>query len=330
MILSNSLKKRINESLADLGFDENQISKISLKRVDDFHKNIFIIFIPSANASSPVTLILKILDPKSDWNITSKGIRKEHDFSFYASKMVSGLESRKVAGYFKKTKNLPAIIFYDYLGQAATKIDDPQKILSIVQQSLPLLTELHLKTVSKHFGKSLNVFQRTKEDYFEGVGMEMIRLLLNDIKKDNLDPQGEISCLIEKKWLPILNAEKIFCLIHKDITLSNIIVQNGKVKAFVDWAYSGWEDPAFDLAYLLFWALKSGQQTATLDLFNSILPLYKKVGFNIETTLSFFLAFKCLEYARFKGERWLKLGRELLGASSFKEAAVYFSKKATE
>lgn len=71
---------------------------------------------------------------------------------------------------------------------------------------------------------------------------------------------------------------------------------------------------------MAFWCIKRGKGEDIRQLLNDSMQKYHAVGLHPEDTLSFFLAFKCIEYGRFKGEPWLTLGRNLLAINDMDEA----------
>lgn len=304
--------------LESLGFNEVDASRVTFEPVDHYHKNTVLLKIPSETGEQK--LIMKVLDKKLAWDVSETGIVLEHDTGHFVGTLLPELPSRTVAGWFSKDDDMPTLVFYHYLGEAATYIEDPEMILTITNESMNLLSRLHLKTISGKFGKSLSENDRENEQYPEGIAAEIVRYLVNDIHRDNLDPEGNIINTIYERWIPILNEPRPFCLTHKDMTMSNIMQKDGHVYTFIDWTYSRWDDPANDLAYLAFWAINFGKGDETKQHLSELIPQYQSSGLEIDKTFPFFLAFKCIEYGRFKGSQWVEAGKKILSTSNSSEA----------
>lgn len=310
-----ALRMHVSRCLESVGFNRSQLELISLTPVDNYHKNVFFVKDVMAPGNDPF-YVVKTLDKRIAWDVAEDGVRREHDIAFYASTMVPELQPRTIAAWFAKTDTTPATVFYNYIGETASPTMTPEQILVISQESLELLRKLHLKTISKYYGTSIDEQKRASEHYLNGLGAEKTRYLLNDIKRDLLDPTGEIQQKILEKWIPLLNKQSIFCLTHKDITLSNVLLRNEHVATFIDWTHSRWDDPAYDIAYLAFWAIKHGHADNFMTELSELEPEYIASGIDISSTFPFYLAFKCIEYGRFKGKDWVNLGKSILDTSS--------------
>lgn len=319
--LERNIRNKLDSCLIEVGYPMEAIAGMVIAPVDHYHRNCYYITFQDSTESRP-TYVFKTLDPKKGWDVHEDMVRREHNVGVYASKKVSGLKPRLLSGWSSATETDPALVLYSYLGEAATYIEDPEETFEILSNLLPLLVDLHISTVSPNFGTSLNESERGQELYTAGNGAEIAKFLLNDIARDNLDPSGEIVNLIRSKWIPMLDQERVFSLTHKDVTLSNIIVEDGKPTSLIDWTYSRWEDPAYDLAYLAFWCVKRGKGGEIGELINDSLERYHQVGLYPEKTLPFFLAFKCIEYGRFKGNQWVLVGQKLLETNDMNEAIL--------
>lgn len=313
--LDTKIKVKLTSCLVEVGHSEEIAGSATLTRVDHYHDNCFNVTI-NGNDGPGLAYVLKLLDSAKAWDTRENVLRREHDVGFFAAGIVPELKPRLFAGWASATEGSPALILYSYLGEAATYIKDSEQTLEILSALLPSLVKLHTKTVSGEFGKSLNKDGRKGEQYPQGVGAEIVRFLLNDIERDRLDPTGEILGLIKDKWIPVLDKEEVFSLTHKDVTMSNVIVKDGRPISLIDWTYSRWEDPAYDLAYLAFWCITRGRGDEIRNLLNQSLSSYHEVGLYPEKTLSFFLAFKCIEYGRYIGKDWVSLGHDLLNVDS--------------
>ncbi len=319
--LEKNIQDNLDRCLAEVGHSNESISKIVVSPVDHYHRNCYYVTFQDSDESRP-TYVFKTLDAKKSWDVREDMVRREHNVGIYASKKVPGLKPRLLSGWSSATETDPALVLYSYLGEAATYIEDPEETFVILSNLLPLLVDLHTSTVSPIFGKSLDENERRQEAYLNGIGTEIARFLLNDIDRDGLDPSGKITNLIKEKWIPALDKETIFSLSHKDVTMSNIIIEGEKPISLIDWTYSRWEDPAYDLAYLAFWCVKRGKGHEIMDLINSSMEKYHQVGLYPEKTLPFFLAFKCIEYGRFKGNQWVLVGQKLLETNDMNEAIL--------
>lgn len=313
------LKRQIVVILGDVGVDLHKARNIDLIQVDEYHRNVFFVIDSDSLIKEPL-YVIKSLDKNIAWDVAENSIRREHDIAYYASTVVPELIPRTVAAWVAKTDKAPAVILYNYLGEAATPMMDGKQIKKIVQESLILLQNIHLNTISKHYGVSLDDEKRALEKYPAGIGTEKVRYLLNDIKRDNLDPTGKIHKIILEKWIPLLDAQHTFCLTHKDITLSNILMKDGHVRAFIDWTHSRWDDPACDIAYLAFWSAKFKQLDELVMTMSETEPRYANFGIDISSVFPFYLAFKCIEYGRFKERGWVDLGAKVLNTDSLNES----------
>lgn len=313
------LRSQVIDVLKSVGIDSRKAKNIDLLQVDEYHRNVFFVIDPEAPNQEPL-YVVKSLDKNVAWDVVENSVRREHDIAYYASTVVPELIPRTVAAWVAKTDMNPAVVLYNYLGEAASPMMDSNQIKKIAQESMVLLQKIHLNTLSRNYGVSLDDEKRVLERYPAGLGSEKVRYLLNDIKRDNLDPTGIIHKIISKKWIPLLDAQKIFCLTHKDITLSNILIKDGRVRTFIDWTHSRWDDPAYDIAYLAFWSVKLQGQGGIVSAISLAEPRYANSGFDIASTFPFYLAFKCIEYGRFKGRKWVDLGAKILETDSMTES----------
>lgn len=317
--IPEQMRDRINFGLLNLGFDEALVRQFEIKPVDDFHRNCLEICAPTNQGGEPI-FIAKFLDPLLGYDVDEDSVRREHAIGQYASGVVPELKARKLSGWFGATAVSPALVLYDYLGQAATNITGVEETMSIVHDLMPIIVNLHTRTASTYFGQNLNEAQAATRTTPTGIGASITKFLLNDIRRGNMDTSGEIENLIRNRWIPLLDQLNKFSLCHQDITLSNIIIKEGRVNSLIDWTHGGWSDPTNDLSYLFFWALIRGGRQDVESLFESAKQVYSDIGLHPEATMPFYLAFKSIEYGRFKGEKWVEMGRELLKCNSAEEA----------
>lgn len=317
--LGVGIKTKLTNCLIDVGHDIDATRTVEIAKVDHYHNNCCYVFLGKEEDSDP-TYVMKILDPQRGWDVNESDIRREHNVGAFASEIVPELAPRLFAGWCSANDGSPGVVLYSYLGEAATYVTEPEQTLEILSKLLPLLIKLHAGTSSTVFGKALMEDERKKEAYEQGHGMEIAKCLLNDIRRENLDPGGQIEMVIKDKWIPILDSEDRFSLCHNDVTMSNILVKDNTPIALIDWTYSRWGDPSSDLAYLAFWCISRGKGEDIRELYNLSFPIYNENGFHPERTLPFFLAYKCIEYGRFKGQDWVSLGQNLLSIGDSNEA----------
>jgi len=312
-------KTKLANCLVEMGHGIDAIRDVEIARVDHYHNNCCYVFLSKEDDSDPA-YVMKILDPQKGWDVNETDIRREHNVGAFASKIVPELAPRLFAGWCSSNDNTPGIVLYSYLGEAATYVTEPEQTLEILSKLLPSLVKLHVSTSSTVFGKAIEEEERKSEKYEYGHGMEIAKGLLNDIRRENLDPDGRIESVIKEKWIPILDSEDRFSLCHNDVTMSNILVRDNTPVSLIDWTYSRWGDPSSDLAYLAFWCINRGKGEDISELYNLAFPVYNENGLHPERTLPFFLAYKCIEYGRFKGEDWVSLGQSLLSIDDSNEA----------
>ena len=290
------------------------LGNFSFAEVDNYHRNCFFVF-----SDGKPRFVAKFLD--QGWDINLESIWRDQEVNEYASELI-GIPKRKIFKIIEKTGPNPNVVIYDFLGFALREDSlQPGELVERAKDVLDILKKLHTSTVSPYFGSSLKETRRAEEKVSVGAAIKLF--LLNDIERENLDPSGEAKQLIEEKWQPILDNEKVFSLTHGDVTLSNILIGESEV-ALIDWSYSRWSLPSYDLSYLLFWLLKAGEIELGERLFTEAKKVYAAEGFDIEKTCPFFLGQKTIEYGRFKGRDWVDLGKKIFKKDNFADAARLF------
>jgi len=180
----------------------------------------------------------------------------------------------------------------------------------VIPKILDYLYDLHSKTISNSFGYSLEPKGRyTKKASIRFAEFES-KYLLADVQLDNIEFNT-----IERKDLMrainFLNNARLFCLCHCDVTLSNIIWDGSNVH-LIDWSYSHFSEPTFDIAYTIFWLLEFGFLDQAREEIQRSFERYQLLGFTIVPRFLFYLAYKYIEFGRFKGVSYIKQGKQLL------------------
>jgi len=286
----------------------------SFALVDNYHKNCFFIF-----DNDLPRFVVKVLD--QGWDIDMKSIYRDQEVNEYASNLI-GVPRRKIVKIIEKNGPNPKVVVYDFLGLALREDSlEPAELVEYTKDVLDTLRRLHISTASRYFGSSLQETTRSEEKV--NIGEAVSCFLLNDIEKESLDTSGEAKRLVKEIWQPILDNEKVFSLTHGDVTLSNMLLVGNGI-ALIDWSYSRWSMPSYDLSYLLFWLLKAGEKELSIRLFADAKKVYASEGFDIEKTCPFFLGQKAIEYGRFKGRDWVDLGKKIFKKNNFAGAAQLF------
>jgi len=185
-----------------------------------------------------------------------------------------------------------------------------QTVSFVIPKVLDYLYDLHSKTISNSFGYSLKPKRRyTGKASIRFAEFES-KYLLADIQRDNIEFNA-----IERKDLMravnLLNNARLFCLCHSDVTLSNIIWDGSNVH-LIDWSYSHFSEPTFDIAYTIFWLLEFGFLDQAKEEIQRSFERYQLLGFNIVPRFLFYLVYKYIEFGRFKGVSYIKQGKQLL------------------
>lgn len=197
-----------------------------------------------------------------------------------------------------------------YLPGSSLNIIPRQKMSILIPKILDYLYRLHSKTISSSFGYSLNPEEQYTTKGSIQFGDFESSYLLADIKRDNLKFNSqEMSNLMQA--INSLNRARIFCLCHCDVTLSNIIWDGSSVH-LIDWSYSHFSEPAFDIAYTIFWLLELGFLEQAKEEIQKAFKRYQLLGFNIVPRFLFYLAYKYIEFGRFKGVGYINQGKQLL------------------
>jgi len=312
------LRQTFNQVFSDI----NPIGGITLTPVDHYHRNCAVLACTHGNGKK----VIKILDSRS-FDVRKEEILRENRVGLYASKKVPSLKPREIVGLFTDSNHpdVPTVVVYDYLGRAYGEDVSTKELLKVVDVTLKKITDLHKANISPKWGYSLSEKKRAENPY--DIAIETTRYLFNDMTRDGLDPSGKIKGLIENRWHPLFRQVKFFTLCHKDVTLSNIIARPEQDITLIDWTHARWDDPTYDMAYILFWPIMRGEAHKILDKFKRYQPVYGSMGLDICSRFPFYLAHKFIEYGRFKGLKWVNIGHQLLNLSNAEEAIKFAAKQ---
>jgi hypothetical protein len=285
------------------------LTPVLLEPVNNYHKSTAYVYF-NRKTQLPQAVV-KVLNNKN-WDNQIDMIQKENQIGVYVEEKIPTIKSRKMKIYQSQDENPTGIVYYEYLGQAQTNLSNTEEIIDLSIEVFELLSLLHFTTISTVPGYSIDEVKRRKENH--EVAKLTCKYLLQDVKRENLDPDHEIERIIYEKWFPVFNQQTLFSLTHRDITLSNIIrMSNGGI-TFIDWTYSAWTDPTYDIANMVFWTIKTGtNKNLIMKQIIELSNLYKKKGFYIEQTFPYFLARKFIDFGRFRGKEYVEIGRKLLG-----------------
>ena len=110
----------------------------------------------------------------------------------------------------------------------------------------------------------------------------------------------------------LLNAQRLFCLCHCDITLRNAI-WDGVEPHLIDWALSRFCHPASDVANVLFWLTECGMIDSALAEFRKAETRYQEINFSLIDILPFYLGQRYIEFGRIRGDEYIQHGMKVLG-----------------
>ena len=293
-------------------------TKFLLSRVDDYHKHTFFI----VDMDLKPVWVLKAINPES-WDNTINMIGREIEISAYAYGLLPKMKPRKILALEYDHEKKWGIICYNYLGPAFTSEDDSMAINTWATEIYKVLFELHQKTVSDFFG--FGQFSPIYPEKFSDSASYSFRFLLRDIVRDGFIEKDIITKYIREKWTPKLEQTKKNVLTHADITLSNVILTGPKIKdlTLIDWTYSLWQNPAYDLANVLFWHIRFNGKEEALAQIEELIPKYKLLCIDIGESFPCFLARKFLDYGRFNQKQLRGHAVNLLNMDNFNDVKRY-------
>lgn len=197
-----------------------------------------------------------------------------------------------------------------YLKGEPLSIMPVQIVSPVIPKVLDYLYNLHSRTISNSFGYSLNPKERCPTKESISFGRFESRYLLADIKSYNIAfNDQEMKNLLQA--IDFLNEADLFSLCHCDATLSNIIWDKPNV-CLIDWTYSHFTEPVYDIAYLIFWLLELKLFDQAQEEIKRAFERYQPLGFNIASRFLFYLTQKYIEFGRIKGVHYIKQGKQLL------------------
>ena len=292
--------------------------EVTFCRVDCYHNNVFFIKDLKANP----LFVVKAINPAS-WDSSISMITREVEISNYSYRVLRDMKPRIPVLFKYNNDTSRGVIVYNYLGSAFTYEKNINIIDTLAKTVYSKLFSLHSNTLSPNagfgsFSPMYNIQSNNPSDY-------SFRFLLKDIDREKLDSEKTITKLIVNKWTPLLNQDKIFTLTHADVTLSNIILSGKKIEdiTLIDWTYSIWQNPCYDIANMFFWHYKyCGLDLAVKEL-RAYTKKYKKIGLDIVTGFPPFFARKLIDYGRFNDKILIKRASEILNLENFEDVVEY-------
>jgi len=290
--------------------DKRDIRTVLIEKVADHHPftRILKVCFPDGREEKFVAKILKSEKGTEDKSVSDI----LHEITVQREIKKLGFAVREYL-LFETTRNNPIgspFSVATYLKGNSLNTMPPQTVSFVIPKVLDYLYDLHSKTISNFFGYFLEPKGRyTRKASVRFAEFES-KYLLADIQRDNIEFNT-----IERKDLMrainFLNKARLFCLCHCDVTLSNIIWDGSNVH-LIDWSYSHFSEPTFDIAYTIFWLLEFGFLDQARKEIQEAFERYQLLGFNIVPRFLFYLAYKYIEFGRFKGVSYTKQGKELL------------------
>lgn len=270
-----------------------------------------------ASPTSPSTRIL-VLGENQEQRFVIKILRE----GFPTDKNIEHLENEmrvqfalKALGFRSKEyllvdtdpKNLIKTPFYvsSYLKGQSLENSDRQEIEEITPRVLDYLFRLHVSTITNNFGFINTPLDSTQDRFSEFEA----KYLLADIARDSIPFSVEQR---ENLTRTINSLDRVtrFCLAHCDVTVRNTL-WNGKDIDLIDWTYSHYSEPGFDIANVVFWLAECGlANQLEVELLRSD-QRYKGIGFDIAPSFLFYLSQRYIEYGRIKGKSYIEKGKIL-------------------
>lgn len=191
-------------------------------------------------------------------------------------------------------------------GRSLVEVDE-EEITFLVPKVLDYLFFLHSRTISQSFGYLREGVLRESILPF---GQFESAYLWADIQRDDIKflPQEEESF---RQAVEHFNQVELFCLCHWDVTRGNTLWDGFKVH-LIDWSYAHYADPASDIAGVIFWLMELGLRAQIRRELTRSHERYQRLGFNIVSTLPFYLGQRYIEVGRLRGKRYIEKGKEFL------------------
>jgi len=308
--------------------DKKDIKSILLSGVPDYHPFTKILQVHFSDGREE-KFVIKILKDKylkdKQWN-SDKSIKDIlHEIAIQQKLNKLGFTIRKYL-FFETTNDNPIgfpFAVVTYLEGGSLNTMSPQTVSFVLPKVLDYLYDLHSKTISRSFGYLLEPERRYVGETDVRFSEFESKYLLADIQRDNIEFNATDRKNLTRA-INFLNDTQLFCLCHCDITLSNIVWDGSNIH-LIDWTYSHFTDPTFDIAYTIFWLLKFGFFDQVRKEIQRSFERYKLLGFNIIPRFLFYLAYKYIEFGRFKGINYIKQGKRLLKEIPSKSLEDLFS-----
>jgi thiamine kinase-like enzyme len=288
------------------------VKTISIERVSDYHPFTRILRVQYLDGKEE-KFVIKILKSKrsnSDKNV----LDLLHEVAVQEKLKELGFQVRDYLLIETSENNLLGFPFAigTYLEGVSLNKESPERIVRVLPKVLDYLYKLHSTTVSNSFGYPDWSPKGRGKKIKDRFGEFESKYLLADIKRDNIEfTPSEKKVLL--RAINSLNRAKLFCLCHCDVTLSNII-WNGRGVHLIDWSYSHFTEPMFDVAYVIFWLLEFGFLDQAEREIRRSFKKYERLGFDFVPRFLFYLAHKYIEFGRFKGKAYIERGKKLLKA----------------
>lgn len=282
---------------------KEEIEGISLEKAPEYHPFTRILVITSTNGRKE-RAVIKVFETEQVFSDkTLPDILNEIAVQQILKRM--GFKTREYLLLQSSSDNPSGVPFVisSYIEGETLNMLSGEEVALLTPKMLDYLYRLHSQTISDFFGY-LEGRKRGSFGEFES------EYLLADIKRDSLifnsQEMADLAQAIQS-----LNEANVFCLCHCDATLSNII-WNGSNIHLIDWSYSHFSEPAYDLAYIIFWLLEFGYIQEARKEIIKFFERYKAIGFDIVPRFLFYLAQKCIEFGRVKGEViYIERGKQL-------------------
>lgn len=290
--------------------DKKDIKSLSLDRVPDHHPFIRILQVQFANGREE-RFVVKILKD-GQWNADKTVGDVFHEITIQRELKRLGFTTRDYLLVKTDSNDNPVRFPFSvstYLKGDPLSVMPISIISSVIPKVFDYLYNLHSRTISNSFGYSPN----SKERYQKGsvnFGRFESRYLLADIKRYNIAFNDQETKDLMRS-IDFLNEAELFCLCHCDATLSNIIWDDPNVY-LVDWTYSHFTEPTYDIAYLIFWLLEFKLLNQAEKEIKRAFKRYQPLGFDIISRFPFYLAHKYIEFGRIKGIHYIEQGKQLL------------------
>jgi aminoglycoside phosphotransferase (APT) family kinase protein len=290
--------------------DKKDIKSLSLNRVPDHHSFTRILQVQFVNRREERFVVKILKDGK--WNTDKSVADILHEIAIQKELNQLGFTTRNYLFVESSSNNPIGIPFSVSTCLEGTPLStmSVREIAALIPKVLDILYNLHSKTISISFGYSL----KPKERY-TGKGSILFgdfesKYLLADIKRYNIrfDEQEKKDLM---QAINFLNETDQFSLCHCDATLSNIIWDGSNI-CLIDWTYSHFTEPTYDIAYLIFWLLELKLLNEAQKEIERAFKRYQKLGLEIAPRFLFYLAQKYIEFGRFKGVSYIKQGKQLL------------------